>query len=104
MGFLAPPIIARQVKNHHIRPNTVLDAIDNFNFDQACRLTYLEEELPLVFLITFLLLLLSVPLPSSSATISTRRPVSSKDKDEKEKNSQNVIFDILGPSSLQSKS
>ena len=29
---------------------------------EACRLTYLEEELPLVFLITFLLLLLSVPL------------------------------------------
>ena len=46
-------------------------------------MTYLEEELPLVFLITFLLLLLSVPL----ATISTRSPVSSEDEDKKEKNS-----------------
>ena len=53
-------------------------------------MTYLEEEHPLVFLITFLLLLLSVLL----ATISTRSPVSSEDVDEKEKNSQNVIFDI----------
>ena len=49
-------------------------------------MTYLEEELPLVFLITFLLLLLSAP--SSLATISTRSPVSSVDEDEKEKNSQ----------------
>ena len=46
-------------------------------------MTYLEEELPLVFLITFLLLLFSVPL----ATISTRSPVSSEDEDKKEKNS-----------------
>jgi hypothetical protein len=52
-------------------------------------LTYLEEEHPLVFLITFLLLLLSVLL----ATISTRSPVSSEEEGETEKNSQNVIFD-----------
>ena len=37
-----------------------LDEIEDCS--EACRLTYLEEELPLVFLITFLLLLLSVPL------------------------------------------
>ena len=43
-------------------------------------MTYLEEEHPLVFLITFLLLLLSVLL----ATISTRSPVSSEEEDEKD--------------------
>ena len=37
-----------------------LDEIEDCR--EACRLTYMEEELPLVFLITFLLLLLSVPL------------------------------------------
>ena len=41
-------------------------------------MTYLEEEHPLVFLITFLLLLLSVLL----ATISTTSPVSSEEEDE----------------------
>ena len=37
-----------------------LDEIEDCS--ETCRLTYLEEEHPLVFLITFLLLLLSVPL------------------------------------------
>ena len=56
------PCLARQwwVSSHG------LDEIEDCS--EACRLTYLEEELPLVFLITFLLLLLSVIL----ATISTR--------------------------------
>ena len=58
MGCLALPIIARQAKNHDMHSNTFLDAINK----TSTRLTYLEEELPLVFLITFLLLLLSVPL------------------------------------------
>ena len=70
------PCLARQwwVSSHG------LDEIEDCS--EACRLTYLEEELPLVFLITFLLLLLSVLL----ATISTRSPVSSEDEDEKEEN------------------
>ena len=45
-----------------------LDEIEDCS--EACRLTYLEEEHPLVFLITFLLLLLSVLLATISTTIS----------------------------------
>merc|ERR1711990_1254333 len=70
----------------------------------VARLTYLEEELPLVCLITFLLLLLSVPLifgnhhhlkPSCNCCAKKETSVTSEDDsdagDDKEKNSYKLL-------------